>query len=464
MTPRVPRAKLDANRLLARLTATHRIPIVEVDHVVDTVGEEEAGRVLHPGWIFAVALVVFVVGTFRLRWPLPVALLASAVAASLLAGFGIPLRHLVEGGFGYFYLVLVLFAGAFFGQAMRATGAADAVARGLERLVGPRPRVLLTLAAVLVFLPGVFVGIAGVAVLATGVFAVPLLRRLGLPDPQAAAFIALEATFGMVAPPVNLPAMLIADGVNMPFANFHRALLALSLPPAMFTVWYFARLLPRPGPIPAADAAPPEPARAFVPLAAILAFWLLIRGFPTVIPDPSTPLVLVAGTLVAFPAIARRGLVRIVHAAFSGPVLFLGAVLVTLGAAVQVMTLTGIRGFLVINAMSLPAAGVFAGVLVSVPVLGGALTAIGTAGVLGVPFAFAFIHQNMILNVSALSAVAALAEFCPPTAISVALAGYLVGESRTWPIVRAALVPLLGMAALALGMLAFAGPLGRLLT
>lgn len=419
---------------------------------------------LHPGWIFAVALVVFVVGTFRLRLPLPVGLLVSAVAASLMAGFGIPLRHLVDGGFYYFYLVLVLFAGAFFGQAMRATGAADSVALGLERLVGARPRILLTLAGVLVFLPGLFVGIAGVAVLATGVFAVPLLRRLGLPGSQAAAFIALEAVFGMVAPPVNVPAMLIADGVNMPFANFYLALLVLSLPPAMFTVWYFARFLPRTAPAPVADGAPPEPARAFVPLVAILAFWVLLRGFPTVIPDPSTPLILVAGTLVAFPAIARGGFVRIVHATFSGPVLFLGAVLITLGAAVQVMTLTGIRGFLVINAMSLPEAGVFAGVLVSMPVLGGVLTAMGTAGVLGVPFAFAFIHQNMILNVSALSAVAAIAEFFPPTAISVALAGYLVGEPRMWPIVRAALLPLLGMGALALAMLAFAGRLGPLLT
>ena len=79
------------------------------------------------------------------------------------------------------------------------------------------------------------------------------------------------------------------------------------------------------------------------------------------------------------------------------------------------------------------------GALIGIPLLGSVLTAIGTANSLGVPFAFAFIHQDMILNISALSAICALSEFCPPTAISTVLAAYVVGEERLWPIIRAAL-------------------------
>jgi hypothetical protein len=59
----------------------------------------------------------------------------------------------------------------------------------------------------------------------------------------------------------------------------------------------------------------------------------------------------------------------------------------------------------------------------------------------------------MILNISALSALAALSEFCPPTAISTALAAYVVGTDRLWPIIRAAIPTLACLAALAVLML-----------
>ena len=37
-------------------------------------------------------------------------------------------------------------------------------------------------------------------------------------------------TLGMIAPPLNVPAMVMADGVNMPYAGFALSLWALSLP------------------------------------------------------------------------------------------------------------------------------------------------------------------------------------------------------------------------------------------
>ena len=81
-----------------------------------------------------------------------------------------------------------------------------------------------------------FTGIAGVAVLAAGAFAAPLLQRAGLAPPLAAAYIAVMGTLGMVAPPLNVPAMVMADGVNMPFAGFAASLWALSLPTALFAL------------------------------------------------------------------------------------------------------------------------------------------------------------------------------------------------------------------------------------
>src|SRR4051794_5036578 len=104
------------------------------------------GFALHPGIIFVVAVVLFIVLHAIIKWPMAVAFLAVAAVSAVLGGFGIPFRHLVEGGFGFINLVLVLFAGAFFGHMMRISGAADAAAAGVVQWTGGRP--LLVLAAV----------------------------------------------------------------------------------------------------------------------------------------------------------------------------------------------------------------------------------------------------------------------------------------------------------------------------
>jgi hypothetical protein len=126
------------------------------------------------------------------------------------------------------------------------------------------------------------------------------------------------------------------------------------------------------------------------------------------------------------------------------------------------MTLTGVRGFLVINSMAFPPPWTFVEMVV-IPVFGGVLTSIGAANILGVPFAFALIHQDMILNVSGLSAIAALSEFMPPTAIAAALATYVVGDTRLGAVLRASVGAALVIAVLAILMLIFADSLTPLL-
>ncbi len=272
-----------------------------------------------------------------------------ATVAALIGDFGIPFRHLVEGGFGFINLVLALFAGAFFGHMMRGSGAAEAAAAGIVRLSGERRLLLLTLAALPLFVVGMFVGLSGVAVLAAGVVAVPALRQSGFDDATMAAFIAVMATAGMIAPPMNVPAMLIADGVNMPWTNTSRALLAL----ALAARGRGTRLVhAAAGPEQAAQcagcrAASPSCLRGFAPLLLIVVIWIAVRIFPTVLIDPASPLILVIGGLAALPMLPKGELRKVVMATFTGTPLLLAAVLVTVGILVQIMTLTGVRGWLV---------------------------------------------------------------------------------------------------------------------
>jgi TRAP-type C4-dicarboxylate transport system permease large subunit len=418
-----------------------------------------------PAMIFAIAIALFLLLHFALRAPLPLSFIVVAIVTALIGDFGIPFRHLVEGGFGFINLVLALFAGAFFGHMMRGSGAADAAAAGILRLSGDRRLLLLTLAALPLFVVGMFVGLSGVAVLAAGVVAVPALRQSGFDDATMAAFIAVMATAGMIAPPMNVPAMLIADGVNMPWTNTNRALLALALPLAAaalvwFTVWQ-GPTKPRSAPAQSSLAAC---LRGFAPLLLIVAIWIAVRLFPTVLIDPASPLILVIGGLAALPMLPKGELRKVAMATFSGTPLLLAAVLVTVGILVQIMTLTGVRGWLVVSTMSLTVPWNYVSLALGMPLLGGALTAMSVSDVIGVPAAFSFIGQDMIINVAALSAIASLAEFVPPTAIAAALSCYVVGGGSIGQVIRRAWPPMAVLLVVALLMLVFARQLTGILT
>lgn len=411
---------------------------------------------LSPGLIFVIGAIALGVLTWLMRWPLPVVLIVVACLASLLAGFGIPFRHLVEGGFGYFNLILALFAGAFFGQVLQKTGIADAFAGKIHSLVRGNHFAVLSIAAFLLFVVGMFVGIAGVSVLAMGVLVAPMLRNLNMEPHRIGAFIAVVATCGMIAPPVNVPAMTIADGVNMPYIGFGPALLALSLPATIFMVISNTlRLKGQPATLNRQEDTGRLAAIGLLSIGGVFVFWTVLRLFPAVIPDPAVPIVLVVGGLLALPALGKKRLTETFASVFSGTPLVLAAVLVTVGVLVQIMTLTGVRGWVVINSMAFPPPWTFVE-MAAMPVIGGVLTSIGSANILGVPFAFALIHQDMILNVSGLSAIAALSEFVPPTAISAALATYIVGDTKLSSVLKASIWGAVIIAAVAFIMLIFA--------
>jgi TRAP-type C4-dicarboxylate transport system permease large subunit len=420
---------------------------------------------LQPATIFAIAIALFLALHFLLRAPLPLSFIVVATVAALIGDFGIPFRHLVEGGFGFINLVLALFAGAFFGHMMRGSGAAEAAAAGIVRLSGERRLPLLTLAALPLFVVGMFVGLSGVAVLAAGVVAVPALRQSGFDEATMAAFIAVMATAGMIAPPMNVPAMLIADGVNMPWTNTSRALLALALPLAAAALVWFAvwqgPTKPRGTP---AQSSVASCLRGFAPLLLIVAIWIAVRIFPTVLIDPASPLILVIGGLAALPMLPKGELRKVVMATFTGTPLLLAAVLVTVGILVQIMTLTGVRGWLVVSTMSLTVPWNYLSLALGMPLLGGALTAMSVSDVIGVPAAFSFIGQDMIINVAALSAIASLAEFVPPTAIAAALSCYVVGGGSISQVIRRAWPPMMVLLVVALLMLVFARQLTGILT
>jgi hypothetical protein len=138
------------------------------------------------------------------------------------------------------------------------------------------------------------------------------------------------------------------------------------------------------------------------------------------------------------------------------------AILAGVGMFIQVMTLTGARGWTVVSILSLPSFLLYLGIALSLPAFGGVST-FGSASILGIPFILALINKNALLTSASLSAVASLGDLVPPAAISARFAAQVVGETRFLKILKYCLVPALLQMAVGMAVLLLAPWIARLI-
>src|SRR5690625_4351728 len=183
------------------------------------------------------------VGSFiflSIKWKTPIglALLVASVLGTLLGGEGLGLRHIIEGGFMYLDAILIIVSAMALMGALRRSGALTDIARQLVSAFGHRPVILLPALMLLTMLPGMLSGSSTAAVLTTGALVGPVLITLGLSRARAGALIAMGGIYGMIAPPVNLPVMLIGAGIDIPYVGFEVPLLVASVPLALATAYW----------------------------------------------------------------------------------------------------------------------------------------------------------------------------------------------------------------------------------
>ena len=181
----------------------------------------------------ALMLAVFAALMMRARWPIGVALAAAAWAGAAANGEPWPLRHLVEGASSYLDALLVIATAMMFMRALADAGALDAMAAAVEQRFGSTPSVLLPVVMLIVMFPGMMTGSSTASVLTTGAMASRVLGGLGLARERAAAFIAMGGVLGMVAPPINIPAMIIGAGIDLPYVGFAAPLALGAFPLAL---------------------------------------------------------------------------------------------------------------------------------------------------------------------------------------------------------------------------------------
>jgi len=395
------------------------------------------------GFYALVMISSFAIGAFALKLPIAVAMGLAAVLGGLVAGEGLPLRHLVEGTFGYIDTILIISTAMIFMKVIERIGLLEAMAAWVIRRFRDKPLILSLGLMFMIMVPGMITGSSTAAVLTTGALVAPVLLKLGVQIHKTAAAIAMGAIYGMIAPPINLPAMIIGGGIDMPYVGFGVPLLLCTVPLAIVS----ALLLIYPS-LKSKDSdeaaleeelkrmeSTPITIRLFIPVLVLI----FLFGGSSFLPPLGMPLMFLLASLSAFLTGRKWNPLETITDAIDNALPVMG-ILMGVGMFIQIMTLTGVRGFVVVSALALPAWLLYVGIATSMPLFG-AVSAFGSASVLGVPFLLALLGKNEILVGSALSLIAGLGDLMPPTALAGIFAAQVVGEKNYFKVLKYCIFP-----------------------
>ena len=401
-----------------------------------------------------------------LQWPVGLSLAATSVVVAAADGHGFPLRHLVEGMFGYLDVSLVLITAMIFMKIIERNGLLDALTCDLMLRFGRSPATMLTAMTLIIMFPGMITGSCTASVLSTGVLLVPVLLKMNMPRERAGAIVAMASVYGMIAPPVNIVVMIIGGGIDMPYIGFDLPLLYMTLPLAILTTLYlgygYARRADMKAVVQefACRERAPGGLLLYLPLLVVVVLMIGPKALPGLFPDPRLPLTFVIGSALAMLSGRKFNLLETARAGVA-EILPVVGILMGVGMLIQIMTLTGIRGSIAVNSLSLPPELLLASIAVTLPLFGG-ISVFGAASVLGVPFILTMLGQNLIITASGMSLIAAMGSFMPPVALTAVIAAQVVEEPDYLKIVRPLILPSLVAIGIGVLMIKYATQIARL--
>ncbi len=398
-------------------------------------------------WLFILMVGVFAAGCFALKWPVSVSMLVASVAGALAGGVQDPVRHLVEGTFGYVDTILTIATAMMFMTGFKDSGALEALTAAVIKKFNKWPGILMILLTFVIMVPGMITGSSTASVLTAGAVVAPMFASMGMTAVESGALISIAAILGMIAPPVNIPAMIIGGGIDMPYVGFELPLILLTFPLAIvFALWFGwrkVRHIDRSKVLASLDFSTLNQYggwRLFSPLILIFVLMVLDKAVPRIF-GLGMPLIFMLCTMLTWITGKRFNLLQSAKKSIEDVLPVLG-ILVGVGMFIQVMTATGVRGFIVVNALSVPPALLYVMIAISIPLFG-AISAFGSSSVLGVPFMLALLSQDQIIAAASLSLIAAIGDFMPPTALAAIFAAKVVGLEKYGAVLKKLVVPAL---------------------
>lgn len=437
---------------------------------------------------FNIELLYFVlmIGAFiaLLLWaklPSGLCLMISAVigivASAIISGTSFDLRYFVEGAFGYFDTILIITTAMIFMGAMQVTGALEYISAVLVKAFRRVPSLLLIAFMLIIMFPAMVTGSSLASALSAGALIAPIMIKWGIPKAKAGAIVGIGSILGMVAPPVNVPAMVICDVIDIPYVGFELPLLILVVPLAIISVLLLGRKYVKPLSEEQVDYVVNTSIlkelnwTVCIPLFVLILLIVAEMIWPIIFGSFAMPLMFVVATILSFffgrklpfwqkqpkkeAVTDENGEVVVPQNAHESPNCVVEVVrqgveksfsamglLIGVGLFMEAITLNGVRGEFITLAVTLPGAVRYIGMALSLPIFGG-ISAFGSASMLGGPFVMAFMGgANDIILTCGFSLLAAVGEFLPPTAMSATFASQIV-EEKSWTKISLAALPAL---------------------
>lgn len=423
---------------------------------------------------FIVMIAVFIVLMLVAKLPSGLSLMASALVGVVLSwafsGTEFEFRYLIEGAFGYFDTILTITTAMVFMGALQVTGALEYISAAVVKALRKWPTILLIVFMFIIMFPAMVTGSSLASAITSGALVAPIMVKWGIPRAKVGAIVALGSVLGMIAPPVNVPAMVICDVVDIAFTGFELPLLLMVVPVAIAGVLVLGRKYVNPideeevKNVCNVEVLKELKGTVVIPLYLLI---LLIVGemvFPKIFGSFAMPGMFVISTVVAFffgrklpffkkhedNADASTNAMDkdecIVDVLRHGVGRSLGAMglLMGVGMFMESIALNGVRSYFVANALMLPSLAKYFSMALTLPILGG-ISAYGSASILGGPFVMALYGSYASIPVTCgLSMLSAIGEFLPPTAMSATFAASMV-EEKKWTKVTKAALPALGI-------------------
>lgn len=416
--------------------------------------------------LFVLMMGIMIVGAIYKKIPMALVLIIAAIVGALAGGCGFPARCLIEGTQQFFQIIVVVCTGMLFMGILMENGALDALARVIVTTFHKSPVVLLIFMMFLIMMPAMFTGSAPASVLSTGVLCIPIFKRLGIPDEENGAIVALGSLYGMIAPPINIPAMMISTGVYMPYVGFGAILCAITIPLAIFSVLFIGLKFVKKVDLEKVLDGVEEPPKGkefiiHIPMIFIILAMIISRMFPETIPDIGTSGIFFLGTILACFTGKKINVLKAGKKSMFGAIDVI-ALFAAVGPLISVFSMNGVRGLMVYTCLSITGVMMYFAMGFSIPLLSGPLMPFGAAAVLGVPFVMALSNMDAVMVTAGLTMLMGLGALVPPTSISGQFAQGAVGLKSYGGLAKKTVVPVILTMIISVLVIAFANQLGQI--
>ena len=418
--------------------------------------------------IILVAMVAaFVLSTIFLKSPD----ISMVIAASVGLLFGVAHgwtdsfpRVLVEGLFTNLDIAILFIAASVFINIYSSTGAFTSVTRKLVSRFNSK-WVLLSFMAVFMLIPGALTGAGSISVFVLGAMVTTVVSAMGLSSKKTTVFVFMFAILSAAAPPINLWAMMIASGSDMPYVGFTIPLIVPILVVGIFTIIFLGWGSKRKSKEDILMSLPEETEgmnwwRILLPLVVLVGLFLISSYLPFDVPVLGIPLTFMIALVAAILCDPKRKSFKeywqVVETTMEQVFPLLATVL-SVGVLQNVMSAVGVKGLIGITFVTLPLFWLYALILIVAPVLQGSLN-YGSAVVFGAPLVFLFnsMGYNTIIIAAALSLIFPIGDCLPPSRITGRLSIEATGYKGSYmSFLKGVAIPCLVLGVLALVMMIY---------